>query len=91
MILEDALRTASRMPGMLCLYLFFLPDDCDLPFEALFNFVKAALAVHFPDLPKDGVNHSSVRWIIPSSKEIELSQGLEPCLFLPFSEVINRQ
>lgn len=90
-ILEDAVYTASGMPGMLCLGLFFLPADSDLPLEALFNFCKAALAVHFPDLLKDGVIQSSARLIIPSSKEIEFSQGLELFLFLHFSRVINRQ
>lgn len=80
--MDDAVHTASRMPGMLCLCLFFLSPEFDLPFEALLNFSKAALAVHFPDLPKDSVNQSSARLIIPSSKEIQFSQGLEPLLFL---------
>lgn len=64
MILEDALYTAPGMPGMLCLGLFFLPADSDLPLEALFNFCKAALAGHFPDLLKDGLNRSSARLIM---------------------------
>lgn len=71
--------------------LFFLPADSDLPLEALFNLCKAALAAHFPDLLKDGVNQSSARLITPSSKEIEFSQGLELFLFLHFTKVINRQ
>lgn len=90
-ILKDALYTASRMPKMLSLGLFFLPADSDLPLEALFNFYKAALAAHFPDLLKDGVNQSRVRQSIPSSKEIGFTQGLELFLFLHSSKVISRQ